>query len=332
MSTPSAASTPRQKPAQSKGKRIIRTAAWACLFVFVGIAGVALTNKAVNWSSSDSFCGQFCHSMIWASAAYKRAPHYQNAVGVQASCGDCHIPYDSSHATAMEYVYLLGFKANRGAKDFYNEAIRSMATKEEWEKRRPALQAEFESYIKKRNYITCQGCHQLKAFGGPHSVMKQIIHQKYSTNNAYDCLHCHNDIGHVYETATAAVAPADATSSTPHATQTAAPAVGADWYSAEQATSGSKLFAQDCAACHGAKLEGGAGPALTGTSWKQLYPGSKLLTVWGEIHGPMAQDAGTTFTEQQSLDILAFLLQQNGLPAGTKPLSSTAELNRPLPK
>jgi hypothetical protein len=45
-----------------------------------------------------------------------------------------------------------------------------------------------------------------------------------------------------------------------------------------------------------------------------MYGGVKLLTVWGEIKGPMAQDAGTTFTTQQSLDILSYLLQQNGLP------------------
>ena len=32
------------------------------------------------------------------------------------------------------------------------------------------------------------------------------------------------------------------------------------------------------------------------------------------IKGLMAQDAGTTFTTQQSLDILSYLLQQNGLP------------------
>jgi hypothetical protein len=63
-----------------------------------------------------------------------------------------------------------------------------------------------------------------------------------------------------------------------------------------------------------------------------MYGGAKLLTVWGEIHGPMAQFAGTTFNEQQSLDMLAYLLQQNGLPAGSKPLNKTSELNRVLPK
>jgi hypothetical protein len=41
-----------------------------------------------------------------------------------------------------------------------------------------------------------------------------------------------------------------------------------------------------------------------------MYGGAKLLTVWGEIKGPMAQYAGTTYTTQQSPDILAYLPQQ----------------------
>jgi hypothetical protein len=62
-----------------------------------------------------------------------------------------------------------------------------------------------------------------------------------------------------------------------------------------------------------------------------MYGGVKLLTVWGEIKGPMAQDASTTYTTQQSLDILSYLLQQNGLPSGSQPLADTRELSNVLP-
>ena len=59
--------------------------------------------------------------------------------------------------------------------------------------------------------------------------------------------------------------------------------------------------------------------------------GARLLTVWGEIKGPMAQYAGATFTTQLSLDVLAYLLQQNGLPAGSEPLTDTGELSDTIP-
>jgi hypothetical protein len=87
-------------------------------FVFLGVVLVALTNHVVNWSSSDEFCGTACYSMTWVTAAYQQSPHYFNSVGVRASCGECHIPYDSSHATAREYVKLLCSRLTAGSRIF----------------------------------------------------------------------------------------------------------------------------------------------------------------------------------------------------------------------
>ena len=283
---------------------------WGTIFGLSGVALVAITNKAVVWSSSDSFCGRFCHSMTWTSAAYRQGPHFINASGVRASCGQCHIPYDSRHATATEYVKLLLFKADRGAKDFWNESRRSIATKEEWEEKRPQLRTEFETYTRAHNYITCRGCHSLEAFGGPRSQMKALIHKDVIDANDVDCFRCHQNVGHVYEQPVVKVG---------------------GWYTAEQAAEGGKLYQAQCGTCHGAKLEGAAGPSLTGASWHQMYGGAQLLTVWGEIKGPMARYAGTTYTTQQSLDILSYLLQQNGLPSGSQPLADTRQLSDVLP-
>jgi nitrate/TMAO reductase-like tetraheme cytochrome c subunit len=302
---------PSETPRSRGRRRVLWIFSSALVFVIVGIVLVALTNHVVNWSSSDRYCGTTCHSMTWVNAAYQRGPHYINNIGVRASCGGCHIPYDSGHATALEYVQLLLFKADRGAKDFWYEANKSIATKEEWEKRRPALSSEFESYLTRHNYITCRGCHSLSSLGGPRSHMKVVIHQGMVTADDYNCLQCHANIGHVYE-------------------QPASKVSG--WYTVEQAASGKTLFGDSCSGCHGSRLEGGDGPALSGVPWQQRLGGAKLLTVWGEIKGPMAEYAGKTFTTQQSLDILAYLLQQNGLPDGAQPLADTRELSNTLPE
>jgi len=298
-------------PRNSGRRRFLWISSWVLGFVLLGVVFVALTNHLVNWSSSDKFCGAACHSMTWVNAAYQRGPHYTNSVGVRATCGDCHIPYDAGHANAIEYVKLLLFKADRGAKDFWGEAKKTIATKEEWEQRRPALRNTFQDYLTQHNYITCRGCHSLQSFGGPRSHMKLVIHQGMVKADSYDCLQCHANIGHVYE------------QSSPKA---------GGWYSVEQAAAGRQLFETSCAGCHGAKLEGISGPALTGATWQQRFGGAKLLTVWGEIKGPMAEYAGATFTTQQSLDILAYLLQQNGLAAGNQPLADTRELSDTLPE
>jgi nitrate/TMAO reductase-like tetraheme cytochrome c subunit len=274
----------------------------ALAFMVLGVLLVAVTDTTVVWSSSDQFCGTACHSMTWASDAYKRGPHYVNQVGVRASCGQCHIPYDSGHVTPVEYVKLLWFKADRGAKDFWNESHKTIATEEEWEKRRPVLRTTFENYLTSHNYITCRGCHALDSFAGPRSQMKVMVHKGVIQAAAVDCL--------LYGQGK--------------------PKEGG-WYTEEQATTGAKTYAQSCSPCHGANLQGGAGPALKGASWQQLYGGAKLLTVRGEIKGPMAQYAGTTFTTQQSLDLLAYLLQQNGLPSGKQALVDTRDLSDTVP-
>ncbi len=311
MPTNNSPGASRAETRRNTRRRFFWISLWALGLVFLGVMLVALTNHVVNWSSSDTYCGTTCHSMTWANAAYQQSPHYINSVGVRATCGECHIPFDSGHATAMEYVKLLLFKADRGAKDFWNEAKKSIATREEWEKRRPTLRNTFQSYLTQHDYVTCRGCHSLQSFGGPRSHMKLVIHQGLVKADSYDCLQCHANIGHVYE-------------------QPWSKIVG--WYTVEQAAAGRKLFEVSCSGCHGAKLEGVSAPALSGATWEQRFAGAKLLTVWGEIKGPMAEYAGATFTTQQSLDILAYLLQQNGLPAGTQPLANTRELSDTLPE
>jgi cytochrome c-type protein NapC len=294
-----------------RARRFRRIAFLGLGFGLLGIALLALTNQAVMWSSSDRFCGTACHSMTWANQAYHQGQHYRNRVGVRASCGECHIPYDAEHATAIEYGKLLLFKADRGARDFWFEANRTIATQEEWEKRRLALRKTFESYLTRHNYVTCRGCHSLQSFAGPGSHMKLVIHGGLVKESNFNCLECHSNIGHVYSAPTSKVG---------------------GWYSNEQAAEGEKLFAHFCSGCHGRKLQGASGPALSGVAWQQRFRGAALLHVWGAIKGPMAEYAGTSFTTQESLDILAFLLQQNGLPAGKQPLADTRELSATLPE
>jgi len=305
---------PGKSPQDRPARRFWRLARWVLLwgtvFGLSGVALVAVTNKAVTYSSSDAFCGTACHSMTRPLAGYHEGPHFINASGVRASCGQCHIPYDSSHATATQYVKLLVFKADRGARDLWFEYRKTIATQEEWDQRRLQLQTQFDSYLEKNNYITCRGCHSLQAFGGPRSRMKVLIHQDMIKTNTFDCFQCHQDVGHVYEQPVAKVG---------------------GWYTTEQALAGAKLYQEQCASCHGEKLEGGGGPSLKGTAWHQMYGGAKLLTVWGEITGPMAQYAGASYTTQQSLDIVSYLLQQNGLPSGNQPLDNTRELSDLLP-
>jgi mono/diheme cytochrome c family protein len=109
------------------------------------------------------------------------------------------------------------------------------------------------------------------------------------------------------------------------------PAVSAGWYTAAQAVNGAKAYQKTCAGCHGANLQGGMGPALVGKKFWLTYGGKKISTLWSAVHTQMPMMAPGSVSAKNSVNIMAFLLQKNGLPAGTTPLDDTVDLSKVLP-
>ncbi|MGB2626675.1 MAG: c-type cytochrome [Candidatus Acidiferrum sp.] len=103
------------------------------------------------------------------------------------------------------------------------------------------------------------------------------------------------------------------------------------WYTIAQAANGAKAYQKTCAGCHGAKLQGGMGPALVGKQFWLTYAGKKASTLWSSVHTTMPMNAPGSVSAKNSTNIMAFLLQQNGVPAGTAPLNDTTDLSRALP-
>jgi|AraplaMF_Col_mMF_1032025.scaffolds.fasta_scaffold07878_2 mono/diheme cytochrome c family protein len=104
----------------------------------------------------------------------------------------------------------------------------------------------------------------------------------------------------------------------PALAQTAKPAL----YTADQARAGASVYGQSCASCHGIQMEGVTGPALKGSNFgilanAQMMTADMLLDV---ITSTMPDsDPGTLKIEEYNA-VTAYILQQNGYPAGTAPL------------
>jgi mono/diheme cytochrome c family protein len=103
------------------------------------------------------------------------------------------------------------------------------------------------------------------------------------------------------------------------------------WYTKAQAASGSKVYQNACAGCHGAQLQGGGGPALVGKQFWLTYGGKKVSTLWSNVHTEMPMSAPGSVSARNSTNVMAFLLQKNGVAAGTTPLDDTADLSKVLP-
>jgi mono/diheme cytochrome c family protein len=93
-----------------------------------------------------------------------------------------------------------------------------------------------------------------------------------------------------------------------------------------QVAAGAKAFAQNCASCHGASLEGGAGPALSGPNFKTLSTKVKasVSDVFTYMSTSMPFNAPGSLKHDQYVVIMAFILSKNGYHSGAAPLTFAA--------
>lgn len=94
-------------------------------------------------------------------------------------------------------------------------------------------------------------------------------------------------------------------------------------YNQEQAKRGRTTYDAKCAACH----DGGTmGPELWGdpflTQWENKYVGA----FFSRIQTTMPEDAPGSLSENDVLDLVSYVLQTNGFPAGDKAILRASAL------
>ncbi len=94
-------------------------------------------------------------------------------------------------------------------------------------------------------------------------------------------------------------------------------------YTTAQAQRGAKLFADDCAMCHGQDLSGGAGPPLAGKAFIGKWSGQTADDVHDVVATQMPLTAPGSLKPDEYLALVAFILSKNGYPAGSAPLEKS---------
>ncbi|HEY0266572.1 MAG TPA: cytochrome c [Rhizomicrobium sp.] len=97
-------------------------------------------------------------------------------------------------------------------------------------------------------------------------------------------------------------------------------------YTADQAGTGAAVYSQSCASCHGAQLEGVAAPALKGPAFGDVAAAQSLTAdaMLDVISGTMPQSDPGSLKPEEYNAVAAYILQQNGYPAGPTPLAKGA--------
>ena len=118
-------------------------------------------------------------------------------------------------------------------------------------------------------------------------------------------------------TACAGAAVPESTSAGPPAASSAPPSVWDGVYAATQAERGAAQYAEACSSCHAEDLRGDSNaPSLVGVSFLFVWEGRPLEELFTTVRTRMPTNAPNSLPESTYLDIVAFILERNGYPAG----------------
>jgi len=98
-------------------------------------------------------------------------------------------------------------------------------------------------------------------------------------------------------------------------------------YSIDQASRGETVYKETCVSCHGQDLGGNSNsPGLVGMGFMFLWEGRTLGEFFEKIRSDMPTDRPGQLTQQNYLDVLAYILLKNAFPSRTEELSSNLDI------
>ncbi len=92
-------------------------------------------------------------------------------------------------------------------------------------------------------------------------------------------------------------------------------------YSTAQAARGKEAYIAVCLRCHAPDLTGVTAPALKGDRFMQSFGGEPIDRLFLKVRDTMPPSFGTVIDDQTKLDIVGYILQNNGFPAGVADLT-----------
>lgn len=100
-------------------------------------------------------------------------------------------------------------------------------------------------------------------------------------------------------------------------------------YAKAQAARGAEVYVKHCERCHTPeKVPAGKkpGPSVQGPKFFEVWQDRPLGELFDAIFNTMPSDGSAILTPDQTLEVVSYLLQLNGLPEGQAPLKNDAAM------
>jgi nitrate/TMAO reductase-like tetraheme cytochrome c subunit len=153
------------------------------------IVGIGFTGSfigALKYAETDSFCTS-CHEMNTPFQEYKQSVHYSNVFGIQASCGNCHVPP----------TFVPGLVRHIQAySEVWGHVTGELNTPAKYESHRLALARKIWAELKANDSAECRSCHTPAAMAFAKQPAAAVsAHQSLATSGM-TCIDCHRGVAH----------------------------------------------------------------------------------------------------------------------------------------
>jgi nitrate/TMAO reductase-like tetraheme cytochrome c subunit len=153
------------------------------------ILGVGLTGSflaGLKYAETDSFCTS-CHEMSTPFQEYTHSVHYSNEFGIQASCGNCHVPP----------TFLPGlWRHIQAYSEVWGHITGKLDTPAKYESHRLELAQKIWAELKANDSAECRSCHTPAAMAfAKQPPMAASAHESLA-KSGMTCIDCHQGVAH----------------------------------------------------------------------------------------------------------------------------------------
>ena len=160
--------------------------AGALLAFVVGIGFTGSFIGGLKLAETDAFCTS-CHEMNTPFQEYTHSVHYSNVFGIQASCGNCHVP-PSFFPGLLRHI--------QAYSEVWGHVTGELNTPAKYESHRAELAQKIWKELKANDSAECRSCHTPAAMAFAKQPPAAATAHQSLANSGMTCIDCHTGVAH----------------------------------------------------------------------------------------------------------------------------------------
>ncbi len=161
--------------------------AGAVLAFIVGVGATGGFFGSLAYASTEKFCSASCHEMNTPAQELSHSVHYTNAVGIRATCADCHVPP----------TFLPGLLRHLEAcQCIWGHLTGIIDTPAKYETRRLEMAQTVWKELKGNDSAECRSCHTPAAMAFAQQPAAAASSHQALAKSGMTCIDCHRGVAH----------------------------------------------------------------------------------------------------------------------------------------